>query len=72
MSLIPFACGVVVRACELPALGDEATGGIPDGYRTAARIIKPIRFEGYRFGVIKEPFPVDGPEIKLQWIRRFD
>ncbi|WP_319518213.1 type VI immunity family protein [uncultured Martelella sp.] len=72
MTMYYFEGGALIRASELPALGDEATGGIPEGYRTAARIIKPIRFEGYKYGVILEPFDVDGPEITLEWIRRFD
>jgi hypothetical protein len=72
MSLEYYDGGIVIRAGKLPALGDQATGGIPEAYRTVARIIKPIRFEGYKWGVIKEPFPVEGPEVTLEWIRRFD
>lgn len=72
MQLLPCGQGVLIRASELPTLGDAANGGIPEGYRTIARIIKPIRFEGYQFGVIKEPIPVKGPEVTLQWLRRFD
>ena len=72
MELAPVGKGLLVRACALPSLGDAANGGLPEGYRTIARIIKPIRFEGYKFGVIKEPFLVKGPEVTLQWLRRFD
>ncbi|MGX9979467.1 type VI immunity family protein [Methylobacterium fujisawaense] len=72
MQLIPCGQGVLVRASPLPTLGDAANGGIPEGYRTIARIIKPIRFEGYQYGVIKEPVPVKGPEVTLRWLRRFD
>lgn len=63
--------GLVLRAGRLPALGN-GPDGVPAAYRTAARIIKPIRFEAYKWGVIKEPFPVDGPSVTLEWIRRFD
>lgn len=72
IQLIPCGQGVLIRTSELPTLGDAANVGIPDGYRTIASIIKPIRFEGYQFGVIKEPIPVKGPEVTLQWLRRFD
>lgn len=77
MQLIPCGQGVLVRASPLPTLGDAANGGIPEGYRTIARIIKPIRFEGYQYSIIKLP-----PELNtgrggrlaetLKWIRRFD
>ncbi|WP_354435685.1 type VI immunity family protein [Martelella mangrovi] len=77
MTMYYFEGGALIRASELPALGDEATGGIPEGYRTAARIIKPIRFEGYKFSVIKLPKHLNtGREARLaetlKWIRRFD
>ena len=67
----------MIRACELPALGDEATGGIPEAYRSAARIIKPIPFEGYKWSIIKLPRELNtGREARLaetmKWIRRFD
>jgi hypothetical protein len=72
MDVMPYDHGLIIRAGRLPALGNEASGGIPEAYRTVARIIKPIRFEGYQSGVIKEPVPVKGPEVTLEWIRRFD
>ncbi|MEF2074784.1 type VI immunity family protein [Consotaella aegiceratis] len=77
MTLSVYDGGVLIRASQLPALGDPATGGIPEGYRTAARIIKPIRFEGYQFSVIKLPRHLNtGREGRLaetlSWIRRFD
>jgi hypothetical protein len=77
MSIIPFDKGIVIRASEPPALGTPETGGIPEGYRTAARIIKPIRFESYRYGVIQTPpGGADGKDagvwVTLDWLRRFD
>lgn len=72
VSFARFSSGVVLRAGALPVLGDTANGGVPESYRAVARLIKPIRFEGYRWGVIKEPFPTDGPEVTLEWLRRFD
>lgn len=69
--------GVVIRASDLPALGDKASGGIPEGYKVAAKIIKPIRFEGYKWNVIKLPSSFGtNREVRLaetlNWIRRFD
>jgi hypothetical protein len=72
MDLVSYNGGVVIRAGHLPALGNEETGGIPEAYRTVARLIKPIRFEGYRWGVIKPPEPLEGLDVTLAWIRRFD
>ena len=77
MEMISAGKGLLVRACPLPVLGDIPNGGVPEGYSTIARIIEPIRFESYQFGVIKMP-----PELAasreervlgtLNWIRRFD
>lgn len=77
MRLEHFPGGVVIRASPLPALGNPETGGIPEGYRVAARIIKPIRFEGYKFSIIKLPPHLNtGREARLaetlKWLRRFD
>lgn len=73
-SMTQYGAGIILRACALPALGDPANGGIPEGYRTIARLIKPIRFEGYRHDVIRVPrdMEVEGAETTLTWIRRFD
>ena len=73
MSLIPYEGGLVIRARELPALGDEATGGIPEGYRVAAHLIKPVRFEGYNWGGIFA-LPEEDEDLPAthEWIRRFD
>jgi hypothetical protein len=72
MDLVSYNSGVVIRAGHLPALGNEETGGIPEAYRTVARLIEPIRFEGYRWGIIKPPEPLNGLDVTLAWIRRFD
>ncbi|SOC04245.1 uncharacterized protein DUF3396 [Rhodobacter sp. JA431] len=77
MSFLPFKGGAIIRACETPALGNAASGGIPEGYRTAARIIKPIRFEGYQRGIIKTPKELgftreQDLQVTLDWVRRFD
>ena len=67
--------GLILRASKLPALGDLRTGGIPEGYRDVARLMRPIRYEGYEFGVIKLPFATDRAgdlTETLKWIRRFD
>jgi hypothetical protein len=72
MDLIFYRDGIVIRAGHLPSLGAEATGGVPEAYRTVARLIKPIRFEGYRSGVIKVPDRSKRLDVTLAWIRRFD
>jgi hypothetical protein len=72
MDHVSYNGEIVIRAGHLPALGNEASGGIPEAYRTVARLIKPIRFEGYRWGIIKPPEPLNGLDVTLAWIRRFD
>jgi hypothetical protein len=64
--------GIILRAGALPTLGNPENGGIPEAYRTVARLIKPIRFEGYRWGIIKPPEPLNALDVTLAWIRRFD
>jgi hypothetical protein len=72
MALLPFDGGILVRASEMPALGNPDMSGIPEGYFTIARIIKPIRFEGYKYNVLKAPFRNKNAAVTLSWIRRFD
>jgi hypothetical protein len=72
MDLLPFDGGILVRASEMPALGNPDMSGIPEGYFTIARIIKPIRFEGYKYNVLKAPFRNKNAAVTLSWIRRFD
>ncbi|MFT4133512.1 type VI immunity family protein [Labrys sp. (in: a-proteobacteria)] len=73
-----YSGGVVLRAGKLPVLGTAETGGIPKTYQTVARFIKPIRFEGYRYNIMKLPRPMLDldREVRLQvtlnWLRRFD
>jgi hypothetical protein len=72
MALYRYEIGIVIRAGERPELGDGLTSTVPDTYRVAAHIIKPVRFEGYEYGVIKVPDHLNGLEVTLNWIRRFD
>lgn len=73
-----YSDGVVLRAGRLPVLGTSETGGIPKAYQTVARFVKPIRFEGYRYNIMKLPRPMLDldREVRLQvtlnWLRRFD
>ncbi|MBL3576287.1 DUF3396 domain-containing protein [Rhodovulum sulfidophilum] len=74
---MPFRGGAIIRESDKPALGNKASGGVPEGYRTAARIIKPIRFEGYKRGIIKTPRErgysrEQDLQVTLDWVRRFD
>lgn len=77
MQIYDYDGGIVIRASERPTLGDAANGGIPEGYRVTARIIKPVRFEGYEYGVIQSPpgyadGKEEGAKLTLDWLRRFD
>ncbi|WP_064696840.1 type VI immunity family protein [Rhizobium aegyptiacum] len=77
MSVIRLKSGIMIRAGALPALGNTAAGGVPAAYRNVARIVKPIRFEEYRFSIFKLPAHLNsGKEARLaenlKWIRRFD
>lgn len=66
---------LVLRASASPVLGSAATGGIPAGWRSVARLIRPIRFEAYSRSVIRFP---DRPDhsardtAMMAWLRRFD
>nr|USU31336.1 DUF3396 domain-containing protein [Methylobacterium sp. OTU13CASTA1] len=72
LSLAPYAGGVLIRAGQAPVVDSNGIGGIPQAYRDAARIIKPIRFEGYEYGIIEVPEEKDDLEETLKWVRRFD
>jgi len=72
MDLASYEGGILIRAGRLPALGSAETGGVPEAYRKVARLIKPIRYEGYRSGVIGSPAPLDDLDVTLAWLRRFD
>lgn len=66
---------LVLRAGPAPALGSAATGGIPEGWRSVAGLIRPIRFEGYAASVIR--FGDRGDRAAnlgrmSSWLRRFD
>lgn len=64
--------GVVVQAGPHAELGDLNRRNIPEHYRTVARVLKPLRFEAYRMGMLKVPDPLDAREETLAWIARFD
>ncbi|KQP68060.1 type VI immunity family protein [Methylobacterium sp. Leaf112] len=72
LTLVPYAGGVLIRAGQAPVVDSNGIGGIPQAYRDAARIIKPIRFEGYRRSIIEVPEEKDDLEETLKWVRRFD
>lgn len=66
---------MMLRAGPLPVLGSAATGGVPAGWRSVARLIRPIRFETYKYSTICFPEVFDrGTRLArmLEWIRRFD
>ena len=68
---------LMLRAGTRPVLGSAATGGIPEAYRQVARLIRPIRFEDYRYSVIRYPEGVAPDRAArlarcLAWLRRMD
>jgi hypothetical protein len=66
--------GIVVRAGREPALGDMNRGDIPSAYRSAARVVKPLRFAGFRkHGLFRGlPHGLDDKSETLDWLARFD
>jgi len=72
MEFLGYDGGAIIRAGQTPQWGDATKGDIPRLYSEAAAIIKPIRFEEYKFGFIKVPDPLDYTEESLKWLRRFD
>lgn len=72
MSLLRYPGGCLIRAGERPIIDSNGIGGIPEVYKDVARIIKPIRFEGYEYGIIEVPEERDSLEETMKWIRRFD
>jgi len=76
MAAIDFDGGLIIKTGPLPVLGDEANGGIPEGYRTVARIIKPIVYQNYKWGLFYGlPNGLNGyddMQLTEQWFNRFD
>lgn len=64
--------GIVIQAGPQPEIGDVNYGVVPAHYRTVARLLKPLRFESYPFGLLTPPDPLDPVQETLRWIRRFD
>jgi hypothetical protein len=72
MAFMGYTGGATIRAEQLPQWGDAKNDIVPDAYRAVASIIKPIRFEDYKFGTMTVPEPLDYTEETLKWLRRFD
>jgi len=73
MAAIDFDSGLIIKTGPLPVLGDEANGGIPQGYKTVARIIKPIVYQDYNWaGLFSGLGTENSKRITPQWFNRFD
>ena len=72
MSLLQFEGGAIIRTGLLPEWGDATNDIIPPNYKIAATLIKPIRFNAYKWGIMNVPEPLDYTEESLKWLRRFD
>jgi hypothetical protein len=68
----PYDGGVIIQAGPHAELGDLNRRIIPEHYRTVARVLKPLRFEDYRMGLLKVPDPLSALEETKAWIARFD
>lgn len=64
--------GVVIQAGPLPVLGPKNDGKGLDRYRAVSAALSPLRFEGYRVGVLPVPKPNDSLTETLKWVRGFD
>jgi len=71
--VLSYKGGAILQAGPHPELGDLNDGIISAYYRTVARVLKPLRFEGYnKVELLDAPAPLNDLEETLKWIRRFD
>lgn len=68
----PYQGGVIIIAGPVPQLGDTYAGFIPERYKKASAVTRPVRFEKYKRPLLDLPEPLDSMEGTLKWIRRFD
>ena len=68
-----YSGGLLIQAGPEPRLGDVQRGDVPEQYRVAARVTRPVRFENYGDeGLFRVPAGRDERQTALDWIRRFD
>jgi hypothetical protein len=65
-----YGSGLIVQAGPVPQLGDLETGFVPQGYREAYRVLKPLQAE-HPDELIETPKGVDPLEFKDRWMKRF-
>ncbi len=73
--LFGYDGGVLVRAGEMPKLGDSEGEGAPLGYRVVDAALRPLRWDGRpsrRSALLKAPPGVDAEHATLRWARRFE
>jgi hypothetical protein len=65
-----YGSGLIVQAGPVPQLGDLETGFVPQRYREAYRVLKPLQAE-HPTKLIETPKGVDPLEFKDRWMKRF-
>ncbi|MFJ2620643.1 type VI immunity family protein [Glutamicibacter sp. NPDC087344] len=74
--ILRYDGGMVIRASELPLLGDRSTADVPGPYRAVNAALRTARFEEYPQGpnihLIDAPRTSDRRQATLNWVRRFD
>jgi hypothetical protein len=65
-----YGGGLIVQAGPVPQLGDLETGFVPQRYREAYRVLKPLQAE-HPTKLIETPKGVDPLEFKDRWMKRF-
>ena len=66
-----YGGGLIVQAGPVPQLGDLEKGFVPQRYREAYRVLKPLQAE-HPDELIETPKGVDPLEFKDRWMKRFD
>ena len=72
ISLVRYEGGYLIRAGERPVVDTNGVGGVPQAYKDIARIIRPILFQKYEYGIIEVPPEKDSLDETLKWIHRFE
>jgi len=71
--LADYRGGIIIQAGPKPQFGSTERGVIPEDYRKVAALVKPVRFEAYRYGLFRNlPTPLNDVDETLKWVRRFD
>lgn len=68
-----YSGGIMLRAGPKPVFcGPDGPGDVPPLYAAVGKLIKPIRFENYTYGIFNTPEGVNDLDETFRWLRRFD